>query len=126
MLNGLTLAYIGDAVYEVEIRTYLINKGLTKVKDLHNQAIKYTQATSQALAAYKLIDYFYTKEEITIYKRGRNQSASHKPKNTDVNTYNKSTGFEAVLGQLYLEGNLSRLNDIIKESIKVIDEFVEL
>lgn len=125
MLNGLTLAYIGDAVYELEIRNFLISKGITKVNDLHNQAIKYTQAASQALAALKLIDYYYSEAEITIYKRGRNQSASHKPKNTDVSTYNKSTGFEAVLGYLYLEKKTERLHDIIKESIKIVDNTVE-
>lgn len=125
MLNGLTLAYIGDAVYELAIRKHLISQGLTKVNDLHNQAIKYTQASAQALAALKLVDSYYTKDEINTFKRGRNQSATHKPKNTDVSTYNKSTGFEAVLGHLYLDNKQDRLNNIISKTIQFIDELVD-
>jgi ribonuclease-3 family protein len=122
--NGLTLAYIGDAVYEIKIREYLIEKGLTKVGDLHQNAIQYTQAASQALAALKMTTDFYTEKEINIYKRGRNQSASHKPKNTDVQTYNQSTGFEAVIGYLYLDKSFDRVGEVIARSIEIINELV--
>ncbi|QWB99836.1 ribonuclease III [Mycoplasmatota bacterium] len=122
--NGLTLAYIGDAVYELEIRKYLLEKGLTKVGDLHQNAIQYTQANSQALAALKMIEDFYTEKEISIFKRGRNQSASHKPKNTDVQTYNQSTGFEAVIGYLYLDQSFDRMNEVIVQTIEIINELV--
>lgn len=123
-LNGLTLAYVGDAVYEMKIRSYLIDKGLTKVGDLHQNAIQYTQANSQALAALKMTIDFYTEKEVNIYKRGRNQSASHKPKNTDVQTYNQSTGFEAVIGYLYLEESFDRVDEVIDRTIEIINELV--
>lgn len=123
-LNGLTLAYVGDAVYEMKIRSYLIEKGLTKVGDLHQNAIQYTQANSQALAALKMTTDFYTEKEVNIYKRGRNQSASHKPKNTDVQTYNQSTGFEAVIGYLYLEESFDRVDEVINRTIEIINELV--
>ncbi len=122
LYNGLTLAYVGDAYYEMWIRDYVIKQGFTLVNDLHNQAIKYTQSTAQALAAMRLYDEFYTEEEQKIFKRGRNQSASHKPKNADVQTYNKSTGFEAVIGYLYLSKDLIRIDEIIKYAVKVIEE----
>lgn len=123
-LNGLTLAYIGDAVYEMKIREYLIDKGLTKVGELHQNAIQYTQANSQALAALKMTTDFYTEKEIDIFKRGRNQSASHKPKNTDVQTYNQSTGFEAVIGYLYLDKSFERVDEVIARTIEIINELV--
>lgn len=122
--NGLTLAYIGDAVFELKIRTYLLTKGLTKVNDLHQNAILYTQANSQALAGKKLVEMFYTEKEISIFKRGRNQSATHKPKNTDVQTYNQSTGFESVIGYLHLQGSDDRLNELMEETIRIINQEV--
>ena len=93
LYNGLTLAYIGDAYYELWIRDYCLQKGDTLVRDLHKRAILYTQATAQALAANKLVEEFYSEAEISIFKRGRNHSATHKPKNADVQTYNKSLNY---------------------------------
>lgn len=122
-LNGLTLAYIGDAYYELKIREYLINKKLTKVNDLHNNAIQFTSAMNQAKAVMVLLDECYTEEEIGIYKRGRNQNSSHKPKNADVQTYNKATGFESVIGYLYLKQNYERLDQIINMTIQILEEF---
>lgn len=121
--NGLTLAYIGDAYYELKIREYLLLKNVTKVNSLHQNAIKFTSAISQAKATTYLIDNFYTEKELSIFKRGRNQSATHKPKNTDVQTYNKSTGFEAVIGYLYLANDLTRLNELINYTIEILEKF---
>ena len=71
-MNGLTLAYLGDAYYELEVRKHLINKGFTKVKVLHNEAIKYTTGQAQAQIYETLLESdFLTEEEITIFKRGR-------------------------------------------------------
>ncbi len=122
LYNGLTLAYIGDAYYELWIRDYCLQKGDTLVRDLHKRAILYTQATAQALAANKLVEEFYSEAEISIFKRGRNHSATHKPKNADVQTYNKSTGFEAVIGYLYLEKKFDRLEAIFNFAVQVIEE----
>lgn len=123
--NGLTLAYIGDAIYELYVRNHLLESGLTKVHDLHQQAIGYTNSVSQASAALKMVEDFYTENEVAIFKRGRNQSASHKPKNTDVQTYNRSTGFEAVIGYLYLDQQKERLNQLMAHAIALIDQMVE-
>ncbi len=120
--NGLTLAYIGDAVFELKIREHLLKKGLVKVNDLHNAAISYTQAKSQASIISFLIDGTLLEDEISIYKRGRNQNSSHKPKNADVQTYNMATGFETLIGYLYLDENFSRLDEIMKISIEYIDK----
>ncbi|XFA98238.1 Mini-ribonuclease 3 [Candidatus Izemoplasma sp. B36] len=121
--NGLTLAYIGDAYYELKIREYLLLKNVTKVNALHQNAIKFTSAINQAKAVTYLIDNFYTEKELSIFKRGRNQSATHKPKNTDVQTYNKSTGFEAVIGYLYLANDSTRLNELINYTIEILEKF---
>ncbi|HKL47842.1 MAG TPA: ribonuclease III domain-containing protein [Candidatus Izemoplasmatales bacterium] len=122
--NGLTLAYLGDAIYELKIRSYLLNQGLRKVNDLHQSAIQYTQSNAQALCALKMVDNFYTDKEVTVFKRGRNQSASHKPKNTDIQTYNQSTGFEAVIGYLYLKKNKKRLEEIMDKAIEIVNASV--
>ena len=119
--SGLTLAYIGDAIYEVYIREYLINKGLTKVDDLHHQAIRYTSGVNQA----KFIDYLMpnlSEEEIEFYKRGRNAKTGRKPKNCDLGDYHKSTGFESLIGYLYLEKKMDRLNEIINKIIEFVNE----
>ncbi len=121
--NGLTLAYIGDAYYELRIREYLLEKKLTKVNDLHNAAIKFTSAVNQAKAAIALLERFYNEEEVLIFKRGRNQNSSHKPKNADVQTYNKATGFESVIGYLYLQHNQDRLDQLINMTIQILEEF---
>jgi ribonuclease-3 family protein len=119
--NGLTLAYIGDAYYELLVRKYLIDKNITKVKNLHEGAIKYTSSVNQAKAARVLVEEFYTEEEISIYKRGRNQNASHKPKNADIATYNSSTGFEAVIGFHYLSNSLKRIDELMNEVKKILE-----
>lgn len=119
--NGLTLAYIGDAVYEVAIRKHLLDLKLTKVNDLHKNAIKYTSANSQAKACKVLLQDVFTEEEIKIFKRGRNQTSTHKPKNSDLATYTTSTGFEAVLGYHYLDDNKTRLDELILKSIEILE-----
>ena len=118
--NGLTLAYIGDAIYELKIREYLLTQNYTKVNDLHKHAIKYTSAISQA----QIIDYLMqslTEEEIEYYKRGRNTGGTHKPKNASLNDYRKATGFEALIGYLYLIKNLDRMDELIDKSINYIN-----
>ena len=120
--NGLALAYLGDALYELEVRKYLLTKKLTKVNDLHQQAIRFTSATGQAKVMLKLLDGILNEIEIEQFKRGRNATANRKPKNTDLATYHQSTGFEALLGYLYLENQWDRLAEIIQMSIQVIEE----
>ena len=112
--NVLTLAYIGDAVYEIYIREFLIDKGITKVNDLQKNAIKYVSAKSQANFLMKLINQnFFNDIELEIIKRARNHK-SRIPKNTDIITYKHATSLEAVIGYLYLEKNNNRLNQLLE------------
>jgi len=122
--NGTTLAYLGDAIYELEIRKYLLTQKLTKVNDLHQQAIRYTSAVGQAKVIEKLLAGILTVEETDFFRRGRNAQSSRKPKNTDLGTYHQSTGFEALLGFLYLDGQHKRLAEIIATSIRTIEELL--
>lgn len=113
-INVITLAYLGDSVYEVYIREYLINKGIIYVDKLQKEAIKYVSAKSQAKILDYLIDNNYlSEEEVSIVKRGRNYKRDSHPKNTDIITYKKSTGFECLVGYLYLSKNINRLDEIM-------------
>lgn len=114
-INVLALAYLGDAVYEVYIREKLINKGINNVDKLQTESVKYVSAKGQANILDKLIDNnFLSDKEIEIVKRGRNYKRSSHPKNTDIITYKCSTGFEALIGYLYLT-NKDRLNEILNQ-----------
>lgn len=111
-MNNLVLAYLGDAVYELYIREYLINSGIAKVKELQQSSLKYVSATSQRRILETLIDKsFLTNEEIDIVNRGRNAS-SHSSKTTDIITYKKATGLECLIGYLY-KNNKERCKEIL-------------
>lgn len=111
--NVLTLAYIGDAIYELYIREYLISKNISKVNLLQNEAIKYVSATGQAKYLKEMIDNnFFEEEELNIIYRSRNHK-SHKSKSTDIITYKYSTALEALIGYLYLENNKQRIDEIM-------------
>lgn len=114
LVNIITLAYIGDAVYEVYIREYLIKKGIAKVDELQREAVKYVSAKSQCKILERLIDNDILNEnELDIVKRGRNYKRTSHPKNTDIITYKMSSGFEALIGYLYLNNEKDRLDKII-------------
>lgn len=113
-LNGLALAYMGDAVYEVYVRKFLLESGRVKPNDLHRASTKFVSAKAQAAQLHRLFEeQFLTEEEETVAKRGRNAKSGHTPKNTDVLTYNHSTALEAVIGFLFLTGRLERMEEII-------------
>lgn len=104
--NVLVLAYIGDAVYEVYIRNYLIKKNIVKVDKLQKEAVKYVSAKSQRVFLEKLKNQnFFNQEEIAIIKRSRNHKGNRHPKNTDIITYKYATAFEAIIGYFYLTNN---------------------
>lgn len=116
-MNNLVLAYLGDSVYEVRVREYLINRGISKVKELQKSAVSYVSAKAQAKILEDLIEKsFLTEAEIDIIKRGRN-AHSHSSKSTDIVTYKKATGFETLIGYLYLH-DINRLNEIMEEILK--------
>ena len=113
-INSLTLAYLGDAIYEVYIREYLISKKIVKVNDLQREATKYVSAKGQAGYLQKLIsDNVLTDEEVSIVMRARNHKVQHRPKSTDIITYKYATGFEALMGFLYLSNRRQRLDEIM-------------
>lgn len=115
-LNVITYAYLGDAIYEVYIRSKLIEKGLVKVDDLQKKSINYVSAKAQAKILDELINNNILEEnEIDIVKRGRNYKRNTHPRNTDIITYKLSTGFEALIGYLYYNNKIDRLKEILEE-----------
>jgi ribonuclease III family protein len=114
-INALALAYMGDAVYETYVRQLLLTKGKIKPNQLHRAATNYVSAKAQAAILKRLFDEErLTEEEISIVKRGRNAKSGSVPKNTDVQTYNHSTAFEALIGYLFLLNRTERLEELIK------------
>ncbi|EQJ30859.1 ribonuclease III domain protein [Clostridioides difficile P11] len=120
-MSPLVLAYLGDTVYETYLREYLIRQNTQrKVNDLHKLAIKYVKAKAQATIIHE-IEIELTEEESKIYKRGRNQKSNTSPKNADIIDYKHATGFEALVGYLYLNNEIERLQYIINKGIKIIE-----
>lgn len=121
-LNALALAYMGDAVLEQKVREHLLLSGRVKPNTLHKEATKYVSAKAQSMIVYQMMDANYlTDEELAVFRRGRNAKSGTVPKNTDVQTYRNSSGFEAVLGSLYLQGELDRVYNIIQYAIEIIE-----
>jgi len=119
-LSGGTLAYLGDAYWSLLVRDYLINQGVYRPMDLQIKSIKMVSAKAQRkIYEYLLNKDFLTEEEQSYFKRGRNYSSKSYPKNTDVITYRYSTGFEALIGYLYIEKDFKRLNTIFDEVKKM-------
>lgn len=112
--NVLMLAYLGDSIYEIYIRSFLIEKNIVKVKELQKEAVKYVSATAQANFLKKMIDSnFFTEKEIEFIYRARNHKVNHKPKNASIITYKYATGLEALIGLYYLEKNNVRIEQIM-------------
>ncbi|WP_207753563.1 Mini-ribonuclease 3 [Clostridium paridis] len=117
-LNPLQLAFVGDGVFETFIRNYILNKNCElSAHKLHLEAIKYVKAHAQS-EIIKRIEQELTEEEYYIYKRGRNTKSATVPKNADVTEYRAATGFEALVGYLYLIGDKERLNFILLKSVE--------
>lgn len=121
-LNPLTLAFVGDAVYDVLVRTYLINKFKNiSVHNLHIKAIKFVKAHSQSEIIKKL-EKQLSEEELYFFKRGRNAKSGTVPKNADIQEYRFATGFETLVGFLYLTGEVNRLNCLFEFIIALSDK----
>ena len=122
-MNGIALAYIGDAIYEVYVRQHLLQNGLTKPTKLHHIATRYVSAKAQAFLVGRMEDqHLLTEEEQEYFKRGRNAKSHTSAKNTSVMTYRISTGFEAIFGYLYLSEQKDRLDEIAAWCIKTVEE----
>ena len=123
LINGIALAFEGDAVYSMYIRRHLIFQGLTKPNQLHREATKYVSAKAQAnLISLMLEEGILTEKEEDIYKRGRNANSHTKAKNADIVTYRMSTGFEAVMGYLHMTRAIERLEELIDWCVKRVEE----
>lgn len=122
-MKSLALAYMGDAIYEVYIREHLLKRGEVKPNQLHQHAIKFVSAKAQSsiVRAWLEVDYL-TEEEIRVVYRGRNAKSGSKPKNTSVQIYRYSTAFEALIGYHYLMENKIRLDELLSESVKHIEQ----
>lgn len=106
------LAYMGDAVYEVYVRRWLMEQSLQPVGNLHKASIAFVKASAQA-AFYHQIEDKLTTEEAAVMRRGRNAKSAMVPRKADINDYRKATGFEALIGYLYLKGELERLEEVM-------------
>lgn len=111
--SPLTLAYIGDGVYELYVRTRVIEEHENMpVNRLHKKTTQYVKANSQSNSINAMMEYL-TEDEIAVFKRGRNAKSNTVPKNADMADYRRATGFEALIGFLYLSGETERLNKLM-------------
>ena len=115
--SPLTLAYIGDAIYELIIRSVLVEKGNMQVNKLHQRASRLVIASAQSAIIEKLKDSL-TEEEMAVYKRGRNAKSYTMAKNATMSDYRRATGFEALMGYLYLTEQWDRMLELIKTGIE--------
>ena len=111
--SPLTLAYIGDGVYEIVIRTVVVSKGNRPPKELHKAGVDLAKAQTQA-KMMEAIKPALTEEEAAVYKRGRNANTATMAKHASMQEYRKATGFEALLGYLYLAGKKDRIMELVK------------
>lgn len=115
--SPLTLAYIGDAVYDLVIRTVVVERANRAANELHKRAVKFVQAGTQAAMVTALQD-ILTEDELAVFKRGRNAKSNTSAKNASITDYRKATGFEALIGFLYLTDQTDRLLYLVKEGIE--------
>ena len=112
-LSSLGLAHLGDGVFEVMVRSWLILRGKAKAKDLHRATVRYVAAPAQAAAVERLLP-LLTPEEADVYRRGRNTAPHSVPKAASRAQYQAATGLEALFGWLYLQGRTERLNELFE------------
>lgn len=120
----LMLAHVGDAIHEVVVRSIVLSKGNRQIEKVHKNTTRYVNAGAQAAMADILMD-ILTEEELDIYKRGRNAKAYTKAKNASIGDYRKATGFEALMGYLYLSGKTERMVDLLHIAIEKYDEMLK-
>ena len=116
--SPLTLAYIGDAIYDLVIRSVVVERGNRAANDLHKRTTRYVKAEAQAKMIMALAEEL-TEEEEAVYKRGRNAKAYTSAKNATIGDYRKATGFEALMGFLYLTEQTDRMLYLIQRGIEL-------
>lgn len=119
--SPLGLAYIGDAVYEVIIRSVVLERGNRAVNELHKRTTKYVKAEAQSEIIQELLPEL-TEEELAVYKRGRNAKSYSTAKNASVSDYRKATGLEALIGYLYLQNQMPRVLELVKKGLELTDK----
>ena len=119
--SPLTLAYIGDDAYDLVIRTFLLSQGNMQVNKINKRANSIVKAETQSRMV-RVIEPILSDEERAVYKRGRNAKSTTTAKNASVNDYRRATGFEALIGYLYLLGRFERMIELIKISLEEIGE----
>lgn len=116
--SPLTLAFIGDAVYSLVVRTIVVDRGNVPVNRLHKETSFLVQAGSQAALAEALLP-FLTEEEEAVYRRGRNAKSGSSAKNASIQDYRKATGMEALTGYLYLKGDMERIVTLLRKGMEL-------
>ena len=119
--SPLTLAYIGDGIYELLIRTLVVNEGNKPVQKLHKETSALVQASAQSKMMRRLQEEL-TEEEHAVYKRGRNAKSVSPAKNQSVTDYRRATGFEALMGYLYLKKDGERMLKLVKTGLESLEE----
>lgn len=123
MINTTSLAYLGDAVYEVIVREMILAKYPLDAGKAHQHAVRFVSAGGQAKAARAMIEKgFLTEEEEHLLKRARNHRTMSRPQHADPKDYKYATGFEALLGYLHLAGEKDRIAEITSEAFRIIEE----
>jgi ribonuclease-3 family protein len=118
-MPALVLAYLGDAVYELYVRRYLISRGITKVNSLHKMAVKFVNASTQARVLHKMSETL-SDTEMSVVKRGRNAKSGSVPKNTSISDYRHGTAFECLIGYLSLSGREDRIAEIFNIALDIV------
>ena len=118
--SPLTLAYIGDCIYDLVIKSLVINEGNKQVNKLHQETSKLVQASAQSLMMRTMQEHL-TEEEHAVYKRGRNAKSVSPAKNQSITDYRRATGFEALLGYLYLKKDYKRRLELVKIGLDSLD-----
>ena len=121
-INTTALAFLGAAVYAIYARKYVMDSGQQNADRLHKAAIKYVCAAGQAKAVKSLMADFLSEEEVGLIKRARNRKTASKARSADAVTYKLATAFEALMGFLYLDGQSQRLEEVVLEALKRIEE----
>lgn len=118
--SPLTLAFIGDCVYDLIIRTMVVETGNRAASELHKKTSSYVKASAQAFMIEALQEKL-TEEEQAVYRRGRNAKSYTTAKNASVGDYRKATGFEALIGYLYLSNRIDRVLEIVRLGVELLD-----
>lgn len=119
--SPLTLAYIGDSIYDLIIKTIVVNEGSRQVQKLHQRTSCFVQASAQS-KMMRVLQERLTEEEHAVYKRGRNAKSVSPAKNQSVTDYRRATGFEALMGYLYIKKEWKRMLELVKTGLECLEE----